>query len=189
MSRSGPRTWYETAPQRQRPVARGITSSVAGGRFPALEDGRLPIGADRLRAPDPGAELGLGELRVLLLELDPVRVPGLQVLDQHLARDLVLAALGNREEDLKEGVVVGVEDRGHAFLLEELDVLEPVDVLAGRRRQQVDVLDQGDVLLVREAAAREGLGVDLDVTLGAAQEVSPATGSGSTSARSRTASS
>jgi gamma-glutamyl:cysteine ligase YbdK (ATP-grasp superfamily) len=47
---------------------------VAGDRLPALEHRRAPVGADRLGVLDPGAELGLGELRVRLLEHDPVRV-------------------------------------------------------------------------------------------------------------------
>src|SRR5580765_2813986 len=114
-------------------------ASVPGGLLPALENGRLPVGADRLRALDPRAELGLGELRVDLLELDAVRVARLQVLDEHLACDLVLPALGNREVDLEERVRVAVEDRGHPVFLEERDVLEPVDVLAGGRVEQVDV--------------------------------------------------
>ena len=47
---------------------------VPGRLLPALEDGRCVVRADRLRALDPRAELGLRELRVALLELDPVRV-------------------------------------------------------------------------------------------------------------------
>ena len=104
-----------------------------------------------------------------LLERDPVRVARLEVLDQHLAGDLVLAAGGDREVDLDERVRVAVEDGGRALLLEQLDVLEPVDVRAGRGRDQVDVLDQRDVLLVGEAVAGEVLGVDPDDLLGLAR--------------------
>src|SRR5262249_26513220 len=75
-------------------------------------------------------------------------------------RDLVLPARRDREVDLQEGVRVAVEDRGHAVLLEEVDVLEPVDVLARCKRVEVDVLDERDVLLVREPVPREELGVD-----------------------------
>jgi hypothetical protein len=110
------------------------------------------------------------------------------MLDQDLAGDLVLAALGDRKIDPQERIAVAVEDGGDAFLLEQRDVLEPVDVLSGRRFEEVDVLDERDVLLVRKAVAREGLGIQLDVAL-LTHEVSPTTGRGSTSARSRTASS
>ena len=113
---------------------------MAGGLLPALEHGRLPVGADRRRPLHPGAELGLGELRVHLLQLDPVGVARLEVLDEHLARELVLPPCGDREVDLQEGVGVAVEDGRDAVLLEQLDVLEPVDVVPGRRRLQVDVI-------------------------------------------------
>src|SRR5262249_35099615 len=73
---------------------------------------------------------------------------------------LVLAGPWDREVDLQERVRVAVEDRGRPVLLEERDVLEPVDVLAGRRLEQVDVLDQRDVLLVREPVPCEELRVD-----------------------------
>src|SRR5512133_2348910 len=134
--------------------------------LPALEHGGAPVLADGARALDPRAELGLGELGVGLLELDAVGVAGLQVGDQHLARDLVLAARGDREVDLQEGVRVAVEDSRRALLLEQLDVLEPVDVLAGRGRLEVDPLDQADVLLVGEALPGELLGIDRDDLLG-----------------------
>src|SRR5205085_6632309 len=136
------------------------------GRFPALEDGGVPVRSDRLRPLDPGPELRLRELRVGLLELDPVRVARLEVLDEDLPGDLVLAALRDVEVDADEGVRVPVEDGGVALFLEELDVLEPVDVLAGRRREEVDVLDLLDRLLVRIAATREVLAVDLLDLLG-----------------------
>src|SRR5262245_851755 len=135
-------------------------ASVAGGALPALEHGRLPVGADRLRFLDPRAELGLGELAVDVLELDPVGVARDEVLHQHLARQFVLATLGDRKVDLDERVRVPVEDGGDAVLLEQRHVLEPVDVVSGRERQQVDVVEKRDVLLVREALAREELGVD-----------------------------
>src|SRR5918992_496796 len=116
-------------------------------------NGRSPIRSHRTRALDPRAQLGLGELAVLLLQPDAVRVAGLEVLDEHLARDLVAAPLRDREVDLDEGVRVAVEHGGGALLLEQLHVLEPVDVLAGRGRLQVDVLDQRHLLLVGEALA------------------------------------
>src|ERR671922_6486 len=84
------------------PIAPDRISDGAAGavsvqrRLPALERRRRPLRPDGPRALDPRPELGLGELRVALLELDPVRVPGLQVLDQHLARDLVLAPRRDR---------------------------------------------------------------------------------------------
>src|SRR3954454_10935190 len=106
------------------------TFTSVRGRLPAFERRRVPVGPDGARAGHPGAELGLRELRVLLLQLDAVRVAGLQVRDQHLARELVLAPRRNREVDLKEGVRVAVKARRHAVLDEQLDVLEPVDVLA-----------------------------------------------------------
>src|SRR5688500_12290803 len=139
------------------------------GGLPALEDGRLPVRARRARAVDPRAELGLRELRVLLLELDAVGVAGLEVLDEQLAGDLVLATLGNLEVDLQERVRVAVEDGRDAVLLQELDVLEPVEVVAGRGREQVDVLDLADVLLIGEASAGEVLGVDRADLLGLAR--------------------
>src|SRR5581483_3913225 len=64
-------------------------------RFPALEHRRLPIGADEPRIIHPGPQLRLGEFAVDLLQRDPVGVAGLEVLDQELSRDLVLASLGN----------------------------------------------------------------------------------------------
>jgi hypothetical protein len=88
------------------------------------------------------------------------------VLDEHLAGDLVLAPLRDGEVDLQERVRVAVEDGGDTLLLEQLDVFEPVEVLAGRRREQVDVLDLGDVLLVGEPVAGEVLGVDRPDLLG-----------------------
>src|SRR6185437_616490 len=98
-----------------------FTAPSVRRRLPAFERRRLPVSPDGLRVLNPRAELGLWELRVLLLEQDPVRVAALQVLDEHLARDLVLASLGNWEVDLDERVRVAVEDRRHAVLLEQLD--------------------------------------------------------------------
>src|SRR2546427_6659227 len=95
-----------------------------------------------------------------LLELNAVGVARLQVLDQHLACDLVLTALGNREVDLQERVRVAVEDRREPVLLEQLDVLEPVDVLARRRCEEVDVVEEVDVLLVRKPPSGEVLGIE-----------------------------
>ena len=63
------------------------------------------------------------------------------MLDEDLARDLVLAPLGDGEVDLDERVRVAVEDGGKPLLLQELDVLEPVEVIPGRGGEKVDVLD------------------------------------------------
>src|SRR3954466_14607778 len=72
------------------------------GRLPALEDGRLPVRAHRLRVVDPRPQVELRELAMLLLQPDAVGVARLQVLDQHLAGDLVLAPLRDRKVDLEE---------------------------------------------------------------------------------------
>jgi hypothetical protein len=82
------------------------------------------------------------------------------VLDEHLASDLVLTPLGDREVDLQERVRVAVEDGRDPLLLEEVDVLQPVDVLPRSGRLEIDVLDQRDVVLVGEALTRELLGGD-----------------------------
>src|SRR4029453_4011692 len=79
------------------PITRyGVLRISVSGRFPALEHAGPPVLADGARARPPGAELGLRELRVRLLQPDAVGVARLEVGDQHLARDLVLAALGDR---------------------------------------------------------------------------------------------
>src|SRR3954452_12782299 len=135
------------------------TCSVRG-RLPALQHGRMPVCPNRRGAGGPGTELRLRELRVLLLQADPVRVARLQVLHEHLPGELVLAALGDREVDLEERVRVAVEDGRDAVLDEQRDVLEPVDVLARGRRDEVDVVEQRDVLLIGEPLPRENLGVD-----------------------------
>src|SRR4051812_8058247 len=159
------------------PITRyGVVRISVSRRLPALEHGGLPVLADGARALHPRTELGLRELGVGLLELDAVGVAGLQVRDQHLARDLVLAAFGDREVDLQEGVGVAIEDSGRALLLEQLDVLQPVDVLPGRGRLEVDILDQAHVLLVGEAPPGELLRIDRDDLLGLAH--------GSTASRS-----
>ena len=64
------------------------------------------------------------------------------MLDQHLARELLLATCGNVEVDLQERVRVPVENGRRPLLCQKLDVLEPVDVLARRRREQDDALDE-----------------------------------------------
>src|SRR5918995_5316245 len=149
------------SPWTPAPITRCFTDLMSvKRRLPALEHRRLPFAADRAAVLDPRAQLRLGELAVGLLEADPVGVAGAEGRDQHLAGDLVLATLRNREVDLEEGVRVAVEHRGHPLLLEQLDVLEPVDVLAGRGRLEIDGLHEGDVLLVREAPSREELRVD-----------------------------
>ena len=108
--------------------------------------------------------------------------------DEHLAGELVLASLGDGEVDLDEGIAVAVEDRRRAVLLQELDVLEPVQVLARGRGVEVDVLDERDVLLVREAAPGEELRVDrLDLLgLGVGELVPWTARHGSTARRSAT---
>src|SRR6266545_2253334 len=149
------------SPCTSAPMTRVFAERMSvSGRFSAFEHAGTPVLADRARALHPRPELGLWELAVGLLQTDAVGVAGLQVGDEHLARDLVLAALGDREIDLQEGVGVAVEDGGRALLLEQLDVLEPVDVVAGGRGQEVDALDERDVLLVWEALPRQVLGVD-----------------------------
>src|SRR3982751_4002262 len=157
------------------PITRCFTERIGSvqRRFPALEDGRAPVSSDRARALHPRSELGLGELAVLLLEADAVRVAGLEVRDQHLARELVLAAGRDREVDLDEGVGVAIEDRRRALLLQQLDVLEPVDVRARRCGLEVDPLDQRGVLLVGVALAREELGVERDDLLRLSHESAP----------------
>src|SRR6185312_12428004 len=104
----GARPWRGRGP-RPRSPGTACAWSVSG-RLPALEHAGPPVLADGPRALDPGAELGLRELGVGLLELDAVGVAGLQVRDEDLARELVLAACGDREVDLQEGVRVAIED-------------------------------------------------------------------------------
>src|SRR5947208_2881531 len=132
------------------PTTAARISSVLWG-FPTLEHGRVPIRADGRRAFDPRAQLRLRELAVLLLQLNPVRVARLQMRDQHLARDLVLPPLRDREVDLEKRVRVAVEHRGNAVLGQEPNVLEPVDVVARRRGDEVDIRDERHVLLIRKA--------------------------------------
>src|SRR5262249_41833661 len=120
---STPRPARAARPRRPRAArtrcagGRGRPRSVRG-RLPAFERRWVPVRSDRARTLDPGAELGLWELGVLLLQEDPVGVATLEVFDEHLACDLVLAALRNREVDLEERVRVAVEHGGHAVLLE-----------------------------------------------------------------------
>src|SRR6185312_9379603 len=71
-----------------------------------------------------------------------------------------LAPFRDVEVDLQERVRVAVEHRRHPLLLEQLDILEPVDVLARRGRLEVDAVERRDVLLIREALAAQVLGVD-----------------------------
>jgi hypothetical protein len=100
------------------------------------------------------------------------------VLDEHLAGDLVLPPLRDREVDLEERVRVAVEHRRHVVLLEQRHVLEPVDVLSRRRGDEVDVLDERQVLLVREAVAGQELGIESPLLLGfVAGHQSPASAS------------
>src|SRR3954465_284692 len=163
-SPAAPRCQAVDSPWTPAPITRCFTERIDSvqRRFPALEDRRVPVPSDRARALHPRPQLGLRELAVLLLQPDPVRVAGLQMGDQDLARDFVLTALRDLEVDLDERVRVAIEDRWGALFLEQLDVLEPIDVLAGRGGVEVDVLDQRDVLLVGEALPRQELGVDRD---------------------------
>src|SRR5262249_37399603 len=140
----------------------GISSSSVLRGLPALQHRRPPVLPDGLRITHPGPELGLGELRVRGLQPDAVRVSRREVRHQHLARDLVLAPVRDREVDPQEGVRVAVEDGGRALLLEQLDILEPVQVLPRGRRVEVDVLHQRDVLLIGKALAGEILRIDRD---------------------------
>src|SRR5262249_24447630 len=142
-------------------------------RRPALQLRRLPVGAHRRRALRPRAELRLRELRVDRLQLDAVRVPRLEVLQEHLARDLValVGVVRQVEVELEERVRVRVEDGRDAVLLQQLDVLEPVDVAARRAREEVDVGRHRAVLLVRVPSAGQVLGVDPDGLVGLAVDV------------------
>src|SRR3954454_9019331 len=121
-----------------------VVSFSVRRRLPALQHGRMPVCANRRGAGGPGTELRLRELRVLLLQANPVGVAGLQVLHEHLPRELVLASLGDREVDLEERVRVAVEDGSDPVLDEELDVLEPGDVLARGRGEEIDVVEERD---------------------------------------------
>src|SRR5207342_669229 len=78
-----------------------------------------------------------------------------------LAGHLVLAALRDIEVDLQERARVAVEHGRLAVLLEQVDVFQPVEVLARRERVEVDVLDERTILLVREPMPGELLGVEL----------------------------
>ena len=98
-----------------------------------------------------------------VLEPDAVGVPRTKVGDQDLARVLVFLALGNLEMDLEKGICVPVEDRGDAILVHEVDILEPVEVLARRGRYEIDVVNQGPVELVGKGLPGQFLGVDADL--------------------------
>src|ERR1700756_5661467 len=80
-------------------------------RLPALQDRGRVIGSHGPRLLHPWTELRLGELAVALLERDAVGIAALQMLDQHLAGDLVLATPRDVEVDLDERVRVPVEHR------------------------------------------------------------------------------
>src|SRR5690348_2687226 len=82
--------------------------------------GRVPVLANRGGACQPRAEFGLRELRMAALEPDAVGVALAKVRDQHLARVLVLPALGDLKMDLEKGVGVPVEDRGNAILVHQV---------------------------------------------------------------------
>src|SRR5918999_518597 len=144
------------------PITRCFTERIGSvqRRFPALEHGRPPITPNNPRTLNPRTQRRLWELGVLVLEADAVGVAGLEVGDEHLARDLVLASLGDREVDLEERVRVAVEDGGHPFLYEQLHILQPIEVRAGRGGHQIDAFELADVFLVGKTPAGELLGVD-----------------------------
>src|SRR6185369_7312214 len=110
---------------RRRPAA-SVTGWVVWPRYL----GRVPVLANRGGACQPRAEFGLRELRVAALEPDAVGVALAKVRNQHLSRVLVLPALRNLEMDLEKGVGIPVEDRGDAILVHQVDILQPVEVLA-----------------------------------------------------------
>src|SRR6516165_2934961 len=147
-------------------VMSGVKKSVASVTDWALWPrylGRVPVLANRDGASQPRAEFGLRELRVAVLEPDAVGVALAQVCDQHLARVLVLPALGNLKMDLEKGVGVPVEDRRDAILVHQVDILQPVEVLARGRRDEVNVVYQGPVELIGEGPPGQFLGVDADL--------------------------
>src|SRR5713226_312187 len=135
-------------------------ASVSAGLLPAFHRWTPVVLTHRRRRFDPGPQGGLWEFRVLLLQADPVGVPADQVSHQHLAGNLILAPLGNLEVDLQERVRVPVEYRRHTVFLQQMDILEPVDVLAGSVGHQIQVFDQGHVVLVGKSLPGEFLGVN-----------------------------
>src|SRR5687768_12752390 len=104
------------------PITRCFTERIGSvqRRFPALEHRRAPVLTNCARPLHPGPQLRLGELAVLLLQADAVGVSRLEMCDEHLARDLVLASLRDGEVDLEEGVRIAVEDGRHPVLHEQL---------------------------------------------------------------------
>ena len=61
--------------------------------------------------------------------------------------------------DLAWKLAYVLDGRAGPELLEELDVLEPVDVRTRRRSQQIDALDEGEVLVARSSLlTNENLG-------------------------------
>src|SRR5829696_4504232 len=94
------------------PIRPPVSPPLVERGLPALENRRLPVLADRPRVLHPWPELRLGELAVLLLQANAVGVARLEVSDQHLTRDLVLASLRNVEVQLQERVRVGSKTAG-----------------------------------------------------------------------------
>ena len=76
----------------RRPAPASRPQCPAGGSQPSSTGGFQSV-PTVFEPCDPGSELGLRELRVLLLQLDPVRVSGLEMRDEHLAGELVLASV------------------------------------------------------------------------------------------------
>src|SRR5215471_14236690 len=138
-------------------------ASVTGWVFWPRYLGRAPVLTNRGGACQPRAEFGLRELRVAVLEPDAVGVAFAEVCDQYLARVLVLPALGNLKMDLEKGVGVPVEDRWDAILVHQVDILQPVEVFARGRRDEVNVVHQGPVELIGEGPPGQFLGVDADL--------------------------
>ena len=86
--------------------------------------------------------------------------PVLEVLDQHLAGDLVLTSWRDREVDLEEAVRVAVEHGRNAVFDQQRDIFEPVEILARCGGDKVDAVDEGDVFLVWVSATGKLLGID-----------------------------
>src|SRR5260221_8228509 len=100
---------------------------------------------------------------MLSLQPDAVGVALLQMGDEHLAGELILAPGRDLEMNLEEGVGIAVEHRRHAVLVHEVYVLEPVDVLARSGGDQIDVLHQRPAELGGEGTPRQLLRVDPDL--------------------------
>ena len=109
------------------------SGSVHGGSQPS-STGRCQS-VPTVLSPAPRVEPGCGNF-VCFSFLECRTSCGLKVRDQHLL-ELVLAPPESRRSS--ERVRKGRTRRG---LLEELDILEPVDVITRRRGDEIDVLDE-----------------------------------------------